>query len=132
MTVRKYKEDIDYENLLLLFKSVKDWSWFLEKEIIPRHKKSLQESITYVALVNNQIVGYSRSLEDIGSYIYVCELLVAEESRGRALGRTLLERLVLDYPGHEVLVMSDEDPYYRKLGYQVEGSIFKVSLRGRG
>ena len=127
MKIRRYNEDIDYHNIILLFKSEKDWDWFLGNEVIIKHKKSLKNSITYVAYVETELIGYSRSLEDIELYIYVCELLVNRKFRGRSIGKKLLERLVPDYPDHEILVMSDVDQYYNKLGYKVEGSIFKVS-----
>ncbi len=129
MQIRKYKEDNDYKNIITLFKSEEDWDWFLGDDIIIKHKKSLKESITYVAYNDTELIGYSRSIEDIESYIYVCELLINKEYRGRKTGKKLLDRLLLDYPDHELLVMSDEDPYYKKLGYNIEGSIFKVSAQ---
>ena len=129
LEIRKYEEHVDYDNLIELLRSEQNWDWFLGKAVIGKHKKSLKESITYVACIDDQVIGYTRSLEDIESYIYVCELLVRKEFRGRSMGKDLLERLVLDYPDHEVLVMSDEDSYYKKLGYAVEGSIFKVSVK---
>ena len=127
MEIRKYKEDIDYERIIMLFKSENDWCWFLRDDIIIKHKKSLTESITYVVYVDAELIGYSRSIEDIESYLYVCELLVNKKNRGRSIGKKLLEQLSFDYPDHEILVMSDVDPYYKKLGYSIEGSIFKVS-----
>ena len=127
MEIRKYSQNIDYNKLIALFESEKDWDWFLKNENFLRHKKSLSKSITYVAYVDAQVIGYSRSIEDIESYIYVCELLVNRKFRGNSIGQKLLERLLLDYPDHEVLVMSDVDQYYKKLGYTIEGSIFKVS-----
>lgn len=127
MEVRKYCEKTDYDSLIKLFRSEKDWSWFLSPEIIGNHKQSLHESITYVILHENEIVAYLRAIEDIGSYIYVCELLVNRTFRGKKSGKLLLDRLISDYPTHLSLVMSDVDPYYQKLGYKKEGSIFRVS-----
>lgn len=129
MEIRKYKEDIDYNNLITLFKSENDWGWFLKDEVLLRHKKSLKFSITYVAYIDTELIGYSRSIEDIESYIYVCELLVNKKKRGNSIGKKLLEQIVFDHPHHEILVMSDEDKYYKKLGYKIEGSIFKASAQ---
>lgn len=125
--VRKYCEKTDYDSLISLFKSEKDWDWFLSSEIMEKHKKSLGESITYIIFYKNEIIGYIRAIEDIGSYIYVCELLVNSKYRGKGSGKILLDRLITDYPEHHTLVMSDVDQYYQKLGYKREGSIFKVS-----
>lgn len=128
MEIRKYKESIDYDNLITLFKSEEDWGWFLENKTLLRHKKSLYRSITYVAYEGSRLIGYLRSIEDIESYIYVCELLVSKVFRGNSIGRKMLDTLVIDNPEHEILVMSDEDRYYKKLGYTNLGSIFKASV----
>jgi hypothetical protein len=37
-----------------------------------------------------------------------------------------MERVCRDFPNQPVYVMSDSDPYYEKLGYEREGSIFIV------
>ena len=43
-----------------------------------------------------------------------------------AIGKKLMERTSSEFPNTDVYVLSDVDPYYTKLGYQKEGSIFKV------
>jgi GNAT superfamily N-acetyltransferase len=128
MEIRKYNESIDYENLITLFKSEADWSWFLENKNLFRHKESLDKSITYVAYEGIRLIGYLRCIEDIGSYIYVCELLVSRIFRGNGIGKKLLDTIIIDHPEHEILIMSDEDKYYKKLGYTNVGSIFKASI----
>lgn len=127
MEIRRYNEEIDYNNIVILFKSEKDWSCFLDDSAIAKHKKSLNESITYVAYVDDELVGYSRSIEDMELYVYVCELLVNKNFRGRSIGKKLLDRIFVDYPNHEIYVMSDVDPYYKKMGYKIEGSLFRVT-----
>lgn len=128
MQIRKYNESIDHENLITLFRSETDWSWFLENKILLRHKESLNKSITYVAYEDTQLIGYIRCIEDIGSYIYVCELLVGRIFRGNGIGKKLLDTIIMGHPEHEILIMSDEDKYYNKLGYTNVGSIFKASI----
>lgn len=125
MELRKYNENKDYANLIALFQCEPSWSWFLSDQHRLRHKQSLRESITYVAYEREQIIGYSRSLEDIGTYIYVCELLVKKDFRGNSFGKQMLDAIAADYPEHEIFIMSDEDLYYQKIGYTRIGSIFK-------
>lgn len=127
MNIRKYNESKDYNKIILLFKSEKDWSCYLGNNSDVKYKESLKKSITYVAYYNKEIIGYSRSIEDFGFYIYVCDLLVHRKFRGKYLGKKLMECLLDDYPDYEIFVMSDVDQYYKKLGYDIEGSIFKVS-----
>jgi hypothetical protein len=39
-----------------------------------------------------------------------------------------MECIVKDHPERTVYVMSDVDPYYQKLGYPREGSVFEIKL----
>lgn len=125
MEVRRYSEEADYTKMMALFQSEENWNWFLSEQRRGKHKKSLKESIVYAAYLKTELIGYLRAIEDMESLIYVCELLVNKEYRGRNTGKQLLERLPQDYPEHLIFIMSDEDSYYKKLGYPVEGSIFK-------
>ncbi len=104
-----------------------DWSCYWAEDVCNKYRQALQQSITYVCYVDDVLCGYSRSLDDCGFYVYVCDLLVRPEYRGRNIGRMLMECIVRDYPGQTVYVMSDVDEYYRKQGYKREGSVFEVS-----
>jgi ribosomal protein S18 acetylase RimI-like enzyme len=108
MEVRRYNKQTDEASLLRMIENEEDWDY------------------AYVAEEKGEILGYSRSLEDWGFCIYVCDLLVRADYRGRHLGKKLMECLHLDYPGLEIYVMSDVDNYYGKLNYKRVGSIFEV------
>lgn len=127
MEIRKYNEELDYKDIVKLFESEDNWSCFLEEPMKHKHKRALRDSITYVLFNGLELVGYSRSIEDMSAYIYVCELLVNKKSRGQDFGDKLLRRHKKDYPDHTIYIMSDVDEYYKKLGYCVEGSIFRLS-----
>lgn len=88
--------------------------------------------MTRVALVDGQLAGYVRALDDQGFYVYVCDLLVDPAYRGLKLGQRLMNALVIDYPQHTVYVMSDADPYYEKAGYLKVESVFEIPLPLRG
>jgi hypothetical protein len=111
MNIRPYNESNDFENLILLFKSEKDWSCYLEEDTIEKYKTALSKSITYVAYSEQELIGYSRSIDDFGKYIYICDLLVNKKFRGRHCGRLFMEQLCDDYPDQEIFVMSDVDQY---------------------
>jgi len=102
---------------------------YAHESMAEMYKTALGASITYVAYQGNFLCGFSRSIDDCGIYIYVCDLLVRPACRGKGLGHRLMEWLYKDYPDRVIYVMSDEDGYYEKLGYLREGSVFKVTKK---
>ena len=123
LRIRTYNPTLDYENLMKLIQSEgEEWNDYLN----PKYRKALDDSITYVALIGEELCGYSRSLSDSGLFIWVIDLLVNKDRRGHSIGKKLMECILFDYPDLDVFVMSDVDQYYERLGYEKEGSIFKV------
>lgn len=104
-----------------------EWSCYSSDENQKRYIKALSNSIVFVAEENGKIIGYSRSLIDEGYHVFICDLLVHKDHRGQEIGRQLMEVLINKYPNYEVYVMSDVDPYYEKLGYKNEGTLFRVN-----
>lgn len=121
--IRKYDSSCDYEALMTLIKSEGDeWKAYQS----PIFREVLKNSITYVALVENELAGFSRSLSDFGIYFWVIDLLVHENLRGHKIGKMLIDYICINFPTKDVYIMSDADPYYEKLGYDKEGSIYIV------
>ncbi|PZX50165.1 GNAT family N-acetyltransferase [Algoriphagus chordae] len=121
--IKKYDHSKEYHKLLEIIKSEgEEWKDYFDS----KYQEVLKQSITYVAYVDNELCGYSRSINDYGLYIWVIDLLVDKRFRGNSIGKKLMECLLTDYPGQDVFVMSDVDKYYKKLGYRKEGSIFKI------
>lgn len=79
-----------------------------------------------MAHAGSDLCAYSRSINDFGFYIYVCDLLVKPKYRGKNIGKKLMECILNDFPNQLVYVMSDVDQYYMSLGYKREGTIFEV------
>jgi ribosomal protein S18 acetylase RimI-like enzyme len=125
MQIRKYNKLIDESKLMKMIEDEEGWD-YASKTLAEKYKAALQTSITYVAFQDDEICGYSRSLDDFGQYIYVCDLLVKPAYRGKEIGRKLMECIYTDYPDQVVYVMSDVDGYYNKIGYKHIGSIFEV------
>jgi ribosomal protein S18 acetylase RimI-like enzyme len=129
MYVRAYKKADDEEKLMKLIEDQgEEWESYNAADVRAKYMAALESSITYVAYEGDVLCGYSRSLDDCGFYIYVCDLLVAPEYRGNNIGRKLMEYLYEDYPKHVVYVMSDVDMYYEKQGYKRVGSVFEVMI----
>jgi ribosomal protein S18 acetylase RimI-like enzyme len=133
MLIRKYEPGSDEAKVMQMLRDQGDeWKCYWTAEHCAKYRDALRNSITYVACENDEICGYSRSLDDCGFYIYVCDLLVKPAYRGRSLGRALMDCLCQDFPGQTVFVMSDVDEYYRKQGYRKEGSVFEVTVNQGG
>lgn len=103
------------------------WAEYFTGSEAAKYKRALESSIVYVAYEGEVMCGYARCRDDSGYGVYVYDLLVKKEFRGRSYGRMLMERVFTDYPDAPVYVMSDVDGYYGKLGYSRIGSIFEVS-----
>lgn len=114
-----------YENKLmeLIKQEGEDWSIYWKEPNASKYRKSFEQSITYIALYDEKVCGYSRSLKD-SLFIYVCDLLVNEEYRGNGLGKKLMKCLQEDYPDYSIYIMSGNDEYYKKNNCKKEGSIY--------
>jgi ribosomal protein S18 acetylase RimI-like enzyme len=128
MQIRKYNKLTDESKLMKMIEDEEGWD-YASKTLAEKYKAALETSITYVAFKDDEICGYSRSLDDFGEYIYVCDLLVKPACRGKEIGRKLMECIYKDYPNQVVYVMSGVDGYYEKVDYKRIGSIFEVSNR---
>ncbi|WP_164214760.1 GNAT family N-acetyltransferase [Virgibacillus sp. YIM 98842] len=126
MHIRKYKQSDEEALFQLLSAEGEEWEEFTREEGIQKFKRTLESSVVYVAFENDVLCGFSRSIIDGEFYIYVCDLLVDKNSRGKGIGRQLMECVCEAYPDYTVLVLSDVDEYYQKLGYAKEGSLFLV------
>lgn len=127
MLIRRYT-GADRASLFEMFREEgEDWSDYYGEAGYPRYVKALESSIAYVACDGGMLIGYIRCREDDGFGVYVYDLLVQKHQRGRQIGKMLMERVCEDFEGQPVYVMSDVDPYYEKLGYKKEGSIFIVT-----
>jgi len=128
MRIERYSKERDEEKLIALVRNEgQDWACYWADGVLEKFRAALQKSITYVAYEGDVLCGYSRSIDDCSFYVYVCDLLVMPEYRGRNIGRKLMECIYKDYPDRIVFVMSDVDGYYEKQGYIREGSVFIVT-----
>lgn len=121
--IKKYTPEYEDELMELIRQEGDDWKIYWEEPNASKYRKSFEHSITYIALANDKICGYSRSLKD-ELFIYVCDLLVNNKFRGNGLGKKLMQCLQDDYPEHQIYVMSGNDEYYQKINCKKEGSIY--------
>ena len=125
MKIFRYRLEHE-EAVLSAIKGDPNWDIFINDDTIDNYKKSLIESITYVCYHNVNFCGYLRALLDDGFAIYISELYVVPEWRNRMIGRSLVAQVKIDFDRLSVYALSDEDAYYKKLGYNKIGSVFEI------
>ena len=130
MRIRAYNRNKDEDKLMKMIEAEgKEWTCYSDNSVSDKYRLALENSITYVAYEGDCLCGYSRSINDSGFYVYVCDLLVMPKYRGRKVGRKLMECLYSAYPNQIVYVMSDVDEYYKKQGFRREGSVYEVTKK---
>lgn len=122
--IYKYKL-IHEEKLLLLLSIEPDWNSFTDDNSIEKFKQALLNSETYIAVANGEICDYIRALVDSFG-VYISELYVFPSQRNQGCGRSLLMELKEKHSDQNVYVLSDEDCYYEKLGFNRMGLIFHL------
>lgn len=127
MEIRKYTKADEEQLFSIIAEEGEAWRDYHSPAGREKYIQALSTSATYIAYEGNVACGYVRCREDNGIGIYVYDLLVRRSCRGRSIGKMLMENVGRDFPGQAVHVMSGVDPYYEKLGYHKEGSIYLVS-----
>ena len=127
MDIRRYCKEDEQQLFDMIREEGDEWLDYFSSEGYKKYIIALASSITYVAYMENILCGYARCRDDDGFGIYVYDLLVKKAYRGNSIGKRLIEQACKDFSDQPVYVMSDVDPYYEKLGYKREGSIFEVN-----
>ncbi|MCL2578380.1 MAG: GNAT family N-acetyltransferase [Defluviitaleaceae bacterium] len=125
MLIRRYTR-ADSDSLFALIEREGDeWTYWQGENRI-KYEKALDNCIVYLIFESDVLCGYARCRDDFGFGIYVLDLLVDKEYRGKEYGRLLMEQACRDFPDCIVYVTGDVYPYYEKLGYKEEGKIYIV------
>lgn len=125
MEILRYKPE-HQDAVIAAIKEDPNWDMFTNEGSIDKYRQRLGESITYVSYEGEKFSGYLRALLDDGFALYISELFVVPEMRGRKIGRTLITKVKRDFMNLTVYALSDEDTYYEKLGYRKVGSVFEI------
>lgn len=119
----KYNSKYEDEVMKLIEAEGEEWDIYWKEPNATKYRKALSDTVTYLALADGKVCGYSRSMID-ALFIYVCDLLVNSKYRGNGLGLKLMKCLQEGYPELPVYIMSGNDEYYKKVDCQKEGSIY--------
>jgi N-acetylglutamate synthase-like GNAT family acetyltransferase len=79
---------------------------------------------TVVAFEDKQIVGFARALCDDVSNGYIGTVVVAEDKRGKGVGRVLVRRLMGDDPDITWVLRAGRgsEEFWKKMGFQISSS----------
>ena len=125
--IRKYNESRDAVALFEMMRLEDDWGEYSnDKKSESKYKIALNNDIVYVAYEDDSLCGFIRVRNDHGYGVYIHDLLVHKNYRGKSYGKALIEHVCKNHKG-TVYVMSDVDDYYHKQGYtEIEGRIIIV------
>jgi len=125
--IMKYTTQYESQLFQLLESEGPEWGDYWQEPHKGRYIEALAKSETYVIFENDALVGYARTLNDY--MIWVIDLLVNKDCRGKGYGKLLMEHVCKQYPEKGVYVLGADDvlPYYEKLGYKAEGVVYKVT-----
>ena len=126
VAIRRYGTEYESQLLALIEREGEEWKDYWLGTGREKYKKALSRSITCLIFEDTERCGYARCRDDDGFGIYVYDLLVNKNHRGKGYGRMLMDQACLEFPNDPVYVMSDVNSYYEKLGCEVEGAIYIV------
>ena len=129
MEIRPYQSSDQEKLFALMIGESEEWSDYYSKENQPKYMKAIANSITYVVIENDILCGYIRCKDDDGFGIYILDLLVMKQYRGREFGRQLIQSIATLFPDAPLYVTSDVDPYYEKIGFKKVGSVLEYTVQ---
>lgn len=130
MHIRKYESYDENQLFALMEREGEEWKDYWGPEGKLKYQKVIANSVIYLVFEEQILCGYARCRDDDGFGVYVYDLLIDKEYRGKEYGRLLMERVCDDFLNEIVYVMGDVYPYYEdKLGYDIEGKIYIVKKR---
>ena len=85
-------------------------------------KKAIENSLSVGLLLDNQLIGFGRSITDYATFAYVADIYVKPEFRGKGYSKIIVQAL-LDKSGSEnlrrvLLATSDAHGLYRKFDFK--------------
>lgn len=113
---------INKNELIELYKSV---GWTADVNNIDNLRKGMKKSYVIAAYEDKKLIGLVRALSDYATVVYVQDLLVASDYRGKRVGKSLMHHL-LNYFGSvgQIIVTAKNDErtgkFFRYLNFREE------------
>jgi ribosomal protein S18 acetylase RimI-like enzyme len=122
--IRQVEVADDFPGILAVY-AANNWSHARTPE---RLRTAVERAdLALVAVQDDGIVGFVRTMSDGAFAVYIADILVLPESQGQGIGRELLRTVLDHYPletfHHQVLIAErDADGFYRRMGMSAIGA----------
>lgn len=89
----------------------------------PVFQKSIENSLCFGMYLNSEQVGFGRVITDFATFAYLADVFIAENQRGKGLGKWLVEH-ILGHPDLQglrrwMLLTSDAHGIYEQFGFRL-------------
>ena len=115
--ISKDKKDIDLKRLVKYISKESYWGKNTDRDVIV---KSIENSLCYSVLLNNEFVGFARIITDYSTFKYLCDVFILPDYQGKGIGEKLLQ-FIIDDPeikdGACLLLTKDAYGFYSKFGF---------------
>ena len=105
----------------LVYRFLNDESYWAKDRTQEEVNKSIENSLNFGVYKNHSMVGFARVVTDYVSFVYLADVFIVNEERGKGLGKTLVS-FILDYPSIKntkrwMLGTMDAHELYRPYGF---------------
>ena len=116
-TISTDKARLDFETIVA-FLARAYWAQGRTREVIAR---SIEHSICFGMYDGDRQIGFARVISDGATFAYLCDVYIAEEYRGRGLGKWFMS-VILAHPELQglrrwMLATRDAHDFYRQFGW---------------
>ena len=117
VVISKDKRDINLKRLIKYITRESYWGRKMTGELIA---KSIENSVCYSVLLNNEFIGFARVITDFSTFNYLCDVFILPDFQGKGFGEKLLQ-FIMDDPeikdGGYLLLTRDAHKLYHKFGF---------------
>ncbi len=120
--ISKDKKDIDLKKLVKYISKEAYWGKNTDRDVIV---KSIENSLCYSVLLNNEFIGFARIITDYSTFKYLCDVFILPDYQGKGIGEKLLQ-FIIDDPeikdGGFLLLTREAHSFYAKFGFLPAGT----------
>jgi len=91
--ISKDKKDIDLIKLVKYISKESYWGKNTDRDVIV---KSIENSLCYSVLLNNEFVGFARVITDFSTFKYLCDVFILPDYQGKGIGEKLMQFIMDD------------------------------------
>jgi GNAT superfamily N-acetyltransferase len=115
--ISKDKKDIDLKKLVKYISKESYWGKNTDRGAIV---KSIENSLCYSVLFNNEFIGFARIITDYSTFKYLCDVFILPDYQDKGIGKKLMQ-FIIDDPeikdGGFLLLAREAHNFYAKFGF---------------